>query len=197
MKQPFFVLSTKLFILICFLLYNLLSLQKNIMGKVTKVKNHLSNDELEKKIKETVGFWRVQKWLIIYNAQNYPRTSEEIANHLAVSKALVNKTVSEYNRFGVAAIETVGRGGRKNAYMSVEQEKEFVGSYISRSQKGQIVTVQEIQEDFEKAVGKKVNKTTIYRLLKRHGWRKVMPRSFHPKRDKEKQTAFKKTSRTK
>ena len=50
------------------------------MGKVTKVKNHLSNDELEKKIKETVGFWRVQKWLIIYNAQNYPRTSEEIAN---------------------------------------------------------------------------------------------------------------------
>ncbi|NLP20407.1 MAG: helix-turn-helix domain-containing protein, partial [Bacteroidales bacterium] len=49
------------------------------MGKVTKVKNHLSNDELEKKIKETVGFWRVQKWLIIYNAQNYPRTSEEIA----------------------------------------------------------------------------------------------------------------------
>ena len=119
------------------------------MGKVTKVKNHLSNDELEKKIKETVGFWRVQKWLIIYNAQNYPRISEEIANHLAVSKALVNKTVSEYNRFGVAAIETVGRGGRKNAYMSVEQEKEFVGSYISRSQKGQIVTVQEIQEDFE------------------------------------------------
>ena len=172
-------------------------MQKNIMSKITKVKNHLSNDELEKKIKETVGFWRVQKWLIIYNAQNYPRTSEEIANHLAVSKALVNKTVSEYNRFGVAAIETVGRGGRKNAYMSVEQEKEFVGSYISRSQKGQIVTVQEIQEDFEKAVGKKVNKTTIYRLLKRHGWRKVMPRSFHPKRDKEKQTAFKKTSRTK
>ncbi|HOR60104.1 MAG TPA: hypothetical protein PK124_02545 [Bacteroidales bacterium] len=140
------------------------------MGKVTKVKNHLSNDELEKKIKETVGFWRVQKWLIIYNAQNYPRTSEEIANHLAVSKALVNKTVSEYNRFGVAAIETVGRGGRKNAYMSVEQEKEFVASYISRSQKGQIVTIQEIQEDFEKAIGKKVNKTTIYRLLKRHGW---------------------------
>jgi len=34
------------------------------MDKVTKVKNHLSNDELEKKIKETVGFWRVQKWLI-------------------------------------------------------------------------------------------------------------------------------------
>ena len=162
------------------------------MGKVTRVKNHLSNDELRQKIKETVGFWRVQKWLIIYNAQNYPRTSEEIANHLTVSKALVNKTVSEYNRFGVAAIETVGRGGRKNAYMSVEEEKEFVASYISRSQKGQIVTIQEIQEDFEKAVGKKVNKTTSNRLLKRHEWRKVMPRSFHPKCDKEKQTAFKK-----
>ena len=34
---------------------------------------------------------------------------------------------------------------------------------------------------------------TVYNLLHRHGWRKLMPRPFHPKRDFA-QNAFKKTA---
>jgi hypothetical protein len=33
---------------------------------------------------------------------------------------------------------------------------------------------------------------TVYNLLTRHGWRKLMPRPFHPKRDIAAQNAFKK-----
>src|ERR1035438_1359569 len=109
------------------------------MGKVTKAKKHLSNEELEKKIKQTVGFWRVQKWLIIYNAVNFPRKAEEIANHLAVSKSLVNKTVSEFNKQGASAIDTIGKGGRKNSYMTIEEETNFINAYISEAQKGQVI----------------------------------------------------------
>lgn len=167
------------------------------MSKVTKAKDYLNNEELEKKIKQTVGFWRVQKWLIVYNAVNFPRKSEEIANHLAVSKSLVNKTISEYNRKGASSIDTIGKGGRKNSYMTLEEENTFISSYISKAQQGLIVTAGEIKEDFEKIVGKKVHKTSIYRLLGRHNWRKLAPRSFHPKKDKEAQESFKKTSRTK
>jgi hypothetical protein len=36
----------------------------------------------------------------------------------------------------------------------------------------------------------RVDETTIYRLLKRHEWRKLVPRPFHPKADKEKQELF-------
>jgi transposase len=36
-------------------------------------------------------------------------------------------------------------------------------------------------------------RSTIYRLLERHGWRKVMPRPRHPKADVAAQAAFKKT----
>jgi transposase len=167
------------------------------MGKVTKAKKHLSNEELEKKIKQTVGFWRVQKWLIIYNAVNFPRKAEEIANHLAVSKSLVNKTVSEFNKQGASAIDTIGKGGRKNSYMTIEEETNFINAYISEAQKGQVITAGEIKEDFEKAIGKKVHKTSIYRLLDRHNWRKIVPLPFHPKKDKEAQEHFKKTSGTK
>jgi transposase len=165
------------------------------MSKVTKAKSHLSSEELEKKIKQTIGFWKVQKWLIVYNAINYPRKSDEIAKHLAVSKSLVNKTISEFNKHGATAIETVGKGGRKNSYMTVEEETKFISAYISEAQKGHIVTAGKIKEDFEKVVGKKVHKTSIYRLLERHNWRKIVPRSFHPKKDKEAQEDFKKTSR--
>jgi hypothetical protein len=34
----------------------------------------------------------------------------------------------------------------------------------------------------------------FYNFLARHGWRKLMPRPFHPKRDLAAQHAFKKTS---
>ena len=39
----------------------------------------------------------------------------------------------------------------------------------------------------------KFKKTTIYRLLDRHGWRKIVPRSKHVNADREKQEELKKT----
>ena len=45
---------------------------------------------------------------------------------------------------------------------------------------------------YEKAIGHETSKSTIYNLLARHGWRKLMPRPFHPKRDIAAQDAFKK-----
>jgi len=74
------------------------------------------------KIKGTVGFWRVQKWLIIYNTLNYPRSAKEIAAHLAVSESLVHKTIFEYNKYGIASIETKGKGGRRNSCLSKEEK---------------------------------------------------------------------------
>lgn len=37
------------------------------MSKTAKIKPYLTSEEILLNIKETVGFWRVQKWLIIYN----------------------------------------------------------------------------------------------------------------------------------
>ena len=42
--------------------------------------------------------------------------------------------------------------------------------------------------------GKAVARSTVYRLLERHGWRKVVPRPRHPKADVAAQAAFKKGS---
>jgi hypothetical protein len=46
-------------------------------------------------------------------------------------------------------------------------------SGLPNSKQGQIATVKEIQQGFEKRVKSKVEESTIYRLLDRHKWRKL------------------------
>ncbi len=58
----------------------------------------------------------------------------------------------------------------------------------------ELTTTREIQQAYEQKVGHDVHETTIYRLIARHGWRKLLPHSRHPKADKEAQEAFKKNS---
>lgn len=164
------------------------------MNKITKAKNHLSSEDVKKKIKNSKSFWQAQKWLVIYNALNFPRKADEIANHLAVSKPFVHKTVSQYNKYGPKSIETVGKGGRRNCYMSEAEEQEFMQQFIEDARKGLIATVGVIHQAFEQKVGEKVHRTTIYRLLYRTGWRKIVPLPAHPKKNIKEQEAFKKTS---
>jgi transposase len=84
-------------------------------------------------------------------------------------------------------------GGRRYGYMTVEQEREFLSGFLDKAAEGGILIVREIKSAFEAQAGKKVAKTTIYRMLERHGWRKIMPRPRHPKGDDEAREGFKKT----
>jgi hypothetical protein len=56
----------------------------------------------------------------------------------------VQKLISRYNRFGVSAIETKGKGGRKREYLTVEQERQFLEPFFVRAKAGEIATVGEI-----------------------------------------------------
>jgi len=58
-----------------------------------------------------------------------------------------------------------------------------------------MLKVAEIQRAYEQRVGKPVAPSTIYRLLERHGWRKVVPWPRHPKTNRAGQAAFKKLRR--
>ena len=84
-------------------------------------------------------------------------------------------------------------GGRKHAYLTVEEEKEFLAPFFRKAEAGGVLTVAEIKETYEKLVNKRVPPSTIYRLLHRHGWRKIAPRKRHPKSDPKQQEKAKKT----
>jgi transposase len=89
--------------------------------------------------------------------------------------------------------QTEGKGGRYNSYLTEEEEREFLAAFIEKAKQGQIATVKEIQQGFEKRVKSKVEESTIYRLLDRHKWRKIAPRPSHPKTNSAEQEELKKS----
>ncbi len=163
------------------------------MARVTRAAAHLSIEEVKTRLKTDPRLWCRQRWLIIYNALVEPRKAQEIARHCGVSKATVHDVISSYNRLGVAAVETAGKGGRRHQYLTLEAEQEFLAPFFAQAQEGLIATTAEIWRAFETRVGHEVDDSTIYRLLHRHGWRQLMPRPRHPKADSQAQAHFKKT----
>jgi transposase len=164
------------------------------MAGVTRAAAHLSVEEVAFRWKHDPRPHCRQRWLIIYQALVDPREAAQIAKHCGVSTETVHQLISAYKRHGVAAVETAGKGGRRYGYLTLEQEQQFLAPFFAQAQVGTITTVAQIRQAFEAQVGQEVAETTIYRLLHRHGWRKLAPRSFHPKANPEEQALFKKTS---
>jgi transposase len=141
------------------------------MARVSRVKAHLDINAVRQKIETSKSDWLKHRWLIVYQALVEPKPAVAIAQELGVSVALVHKVISRYNREGVAAIETLGKGGRRNCYCSLKQEKEFLTKFHKRVAAGERLTTAQIKQAYEQQVGRSVHKSTVYRLLVRHGWR--------------------------
>jgi|ERR1051326_2655949 transposase len=164
-------------------------------SRVTRAAAHLPVEEVKRRMHHDPRFWCRQRWLIIYQALMAPRKAEEIALHTGVSISTVRRVISTYNRLGVTAVETPGTSGRRHEYLTLEHERTFLQPFFTRAAAGEIATAAEIQRAFEAAVGHPVHQSTIFRLLNRHAWRKLVPRPVHPKADPAEQAGFKKTSR--
>jgi transposase len=160
------------------------------MATITRAKPHLPIEEVKERMNTDPRSWCRKRWLIIYNALVDPREASEIAKHTGVSVSTVHKVISLYNKFGVSSVETAGKGGRRFSYLTREEEQDFLEPFFERAEKGEIATTAEIQQAFERKVGHEVDSSTVYRLLDRHEWRKIVPRSFHPQARKEDQEHF-------
>ena len=161
--------------------------------RITRAALHLSVEEVKERMNTDARPWVRQHWWIIYNALVAPRKAQEIALHTGVSVTTVHRVISAYNRLGAAAVETPGKGGRRHEYLTLQEEQAFLAPFFAQAARGEIATVAQIQGAYEAKVGHEVDDSTIYRLLARHGWRKLMPRPRHPKADPQAQEHFKKT----
>ena len=66
--------------------------------------------------------------------------------------------------------------------MTFEEEEELLNEFKEKAGKGQIIEVSEIKKEYEKRTKPSKSKGQIYKVLHRHGWRKVKPRSRHPRK---------------
>src|SRR5258708_1468842 len=107
-------------------------------------------------------------------------TQPAIAAAMGVSLSTVNRAHMAFNHGGIKAPKPKPIGGRQRGKHTV------AGG-------GEMLNIHDFKAAYEKAIGHETSNSTVYNLLARHGWRKLMPRPFHPKRSIAAQNSFKKT----
>ena len=122
-------------------------------------------------------------------------TLEQTASALGVGHATVSRYQAKVRRrlTDPARLEPQW-GGRRREAMSIEQEREFLQPWAESSADGGMLVVAPLRAALAKALGRPVTHSVVYRLLARHGWRKVAPDTRHPKSDAREQEAWKKNS---
>lgn len=117
----------------------------------------------------------------------------EVASTLGVGTSTVARWHGEVRaRAGGATPRPRGWGGRRHQNLTLAEEEAFLEPWEKLAGQGGVLVVGPIRADLEARVGHRVAATTVYRLLARHGWRRIAPDSAHPSRDAEAQEAFKK-----
>lgn len=111
-------------------------------------------------------------------------SSKEVAEATGFCAAYVSQLVAKYRSNGLEAISGNHYGGN-HRNMSVEEEAAILAPFKARAEKGELVEISEIARAYQSAVDHPVSNGQIYFVLHRHGWRKVMPRSRHPKKASE------------
>jgi transposase len=121
-------------------------------------------------------------------------TLEQTATLLGVSRASVARLQQRFREgFQPAAPPSPRWGGRRRAMMTVEEETAFLAPWVEQTRTAGVLVVSPLRAALAERLGrKKVAASVVYRLLARHGWRKVAPDSRHPKSDPAAQAEWKK-----
>lgn len=114
--------------------------------------------------------------------------ASEVSKETGFHASSVTRLVAKYRDHGIEAIAGNHYGGN-HRNMSVAEEAAILAPFKERAEKGELVEISEIAKAYQAAVDHPVSKGQIYCVLHRHGWRKVMPRSKHPKKASEEEIA--------
>jgi transposase len=122
-------------------------------------------------------------------------TLEQTAHVLGVGRATVARLQAAFRKHG-SALPPAARnwGGRRQSLLTPEEERAFLKPWLARAATGNLVVVSPIRAALAQRLSQPVKPSVVYRLLARHGWRKVAPDTRHPKSKPEVQAAWKKNS---
>lgn len=86
---------------------------------------------------------------------------------------------ANYVDSGLEGLKSKNKGGNSRK-ISRKREAEILENFKERANKGEFLRGTSLQAEFEKEAGATWHENNFYKILNRHGWRKVMPRSKHP-----------------
>ncbi len=119
--------------------------------------------------------------------------AEKSAEVLGTSRCTVFRDLSDMrNQNDVPKKQSWG--GRRRFSLTLDEEQEFLASWETEASTGGVLSVPPIHDALVKRLGHDTSPSTTYRMLARHGWRKVQPDTKHPKSNQSAQEEFKKNS---
>jgi len=124
---------------------------------------------------------QVEKRLYAVKLRAEGKTNKEIAEILETSSDVISYWVSLYKKQGIKGLLPKPKTGRPTQ-ISFEEEAKMLAEFDAQAEAGQMVEVSDIKAAYQKKVGHTIGTAQIYYVLKRHGWRKIKPRSRHPKK---------------
>jgi transposase len=119
---------------------------------------------------------------------NATRTAEV----LGISERTIFRNRSDVRHQGKVKGHTWG--GRRHYRLTIEEENDFLRTWVAKASEGGVLSVPPVHAALVERLGQSIPISTTYRLLARHGWRKVQPDTRHPKSKPEVQEDFKKNS---
>lgn len=162
------------------------------MRPPAQIEPWLSLEDLQTWVREAPDKSSYQRRMAIWLTLVGRLPAHQVAEYLCVSKQAVWLWISQYNHQGPEGLERQGRGGRRWALLSLEEEQALLGRWLARAEKGQLLTAKQLLNPLEKRLGRRVSLGYVYRLLHRWGWRKLGPRPRHPRARPQDQERFKK-----
>jgi transposase len=148
--------------------------------------------ELENYRKAKFSAYELKHFLCVWLRAAQGLKALDIARAVGLHEVSVKVVQRDFISRGKEAFSKDKRGGRRRQLMALEEEKAFLDGFLNAAADASLLVVNEIKAALEKKLGRSVHKATVYRMLKRHDWRKVAPRPKHPKQSKEAAEAFKK-----
>jgi len=122
-------------------------------------------------------------------------TLEQTASVLGVGRATVARLQNAFRKPPAAGANPARNwGGRRQSLLTPAEEGAFLQPWLESAAAGSLVVVSPLRAALAQRLGKPVKPSVVYRLLARHGWRKVAPDTRHPKSKPEVQEDWKKNS---
>jgi len=161
----------------------------------TEIKGYLSDEELCNWARAACSAEGYRRRLAIWMTHDGKLHAHRVARLLCVSVASVWRWIARYNALGPDRFDYASSGGRLRALLSWAEEEEVLEQWNQCAQQGQVITVKDLHASLCERMGHEVSLPYVYKLLKRHQWRKIAPRPRHTKADPAAQEAYKKTPR--
>jgi len=122
-------------------------------------------------------------------------TLEETAAMLGVGTASINRLQARLSTDRTASTTKRNWGGRRKSLLTLKEEVEFLKPWAEQAKDAGLIVLSPIRAALAQRVGQPVKASVVWRLLARHGWRKVAPDTRHPKNDPEVMATWKKNFR--